>query len=455
MHAVVTNETALRAEIEELRKRYTDTKDLYREVAILLFFRHGQTPTTNRLYQLVRKGSMNTVTAALSAFWGTLRERSRVQIDHPAIPDELKAAAGDLVQVLWEKANVAAKAEFEAAGADAGAEANAKVVMAQQSQRQAELALDQAQREQLALDDRLKLKTEEQAATLTAIQTEKREHGATTARLEETRAEVESLRQALGDARRDFAAELDKARAAMTLAEERLDAAERRALLEIDRERTLKGKAEEETARLRTSLATAEEKSNIRAQADAAELGQLRGKLQSIEADLSKRETDLAGMRKEISTLESSIARRDGEVVAARAHAANMENALRAYAKFAEHGHATVHMALQAYQSVCAQWKLTNAEMLTLLGATSAKQLVDWTQSVQPIPDEINERIIAAISIHRYLHMIFSDAAIADEWIRKKNSGELFDGRCAIDLMLKPDGLGLVRQYLAAQAAGN
>ncbi|MBL8524203.1 MAG: DUF2384 domain-containing protein, partial [Betaproteobacteria bacterium] len=35
------------------------------------------------------------------------------------------------------------------------------------------------------------------------------------------------------------------------------------------------------------------------------------------------------------------------------------------------------------------------------------------------------------------------------------NSGELFDGRSALDLMLKPDGLGRVRQYLAAQAAGN
>lgn len=451
MHAAVTSETALQADIEELRKRYPDTKDLYREAAILLFFRHGQTPTTNRLYQLVRKGSMNTVTAALSTFWETLRERSRVQIDHPAIPDELKTAAGDLVQVLWEKASVTAKAEFEAAGV----EANAKVATAQQTQRQAELALDQTQREKSALEDQLKLKTEERAAALTATQAEQREHGATTARLEESRAEVEALRQALGDARRDFATELDKARAAMALADERFDAAERRALLEIDRERTLKGKAEEETARLRASLAAADEKSNARAQADAAELGQLRGKLQSIEADLSKREVDLAGMRKEVATLESAVARSEGEVVAARAHATKTENVLHAYAKFAEHGHGAVHMALQAYQHVAARWKLTDVETLKLLGATSAKQLVDWTLGVQPIPGEVNERLIAAISIHRYLHTIFSDAAIADGWIRRKNSEELFGGQRAVDLMLKPNGLSLVRQYLAAQAAGN
>ncbi len=33
---------------------------LYREVCGLLFFRYGVTPTANKLYSLVRKGSMGT-----------------------------------------------------------------------------------------------------------------------------------------------------------------------------------------------------------------------------------------------------------------------------------------------------------------------------------------------------------------------------------------------------------
>lgn len=55
MRAATANEAAHLADVEELRKRFPNTRDLYREAAILLFFRHGQTPPTNRHYQLVRK----------------------------------------------------------------------------------------------------------------------------------------------------------------------------------------------------------------------------------------------------------------------------------------------------------------------------------------------------------------------------------------------------------------
>ena len=56
-------------EIERLRGQFTETQELYREVCVLLFFRHGITPTANRLYQLVRKGSMSAPAEALRAFW--------------------------------------------------------------------------------------------------------------------------------------------------------------------------------------------------------------------------------------------------------------------------------------------------------------------------------------------------------------------------------------------------
>ena len=35
----------LQAEIETLRSKFADTQELYREVCVLLFFRHGITPT--------------------------------------------------------------------------------------------------------------------------------------------------------------------------------------------------------------------------------------------------------------------------------------------------------------------------------------------------------------------------------------------------------------------------
>ncbi|MBC7957355.1 MAG: DNA-binding protein [Cytophagales bacterium] len=88
----------LQTEIDELRSKFTDTQELYREVCTLLFFRHGITPTANKLYQLVRKGSMSAPADALSRFWETLREKSRVRIEHPDLPAELRDAAGPLSQ---------------------------------------------------------------------------------------------------------------------------------------------------------------------------------------------------------------------------------------------------------------------------------------------------------------------------------------------------------------------
>ena len=103
----------LPAEIETLRDKFTDTQQLYREVCALLFFRHGITPTANRLYQLVRKGSMSAPAKALNDFWKTLREKSRMRIEHPDLPVELSAAAGEFVGQIWAHARRAAEAELE------------------------------------------------------------------------------------------------------------------------------------------------------------------------------------------------------------------------------------------------------------------------------------------------------------------------------------------------------
>lgn len=117
-----SHDTQIAAEIEELRARHSDTRELYREVCVLLFFRFGITPTANRLYQYVRKGSMSTPAQVLAQFWSDLRERSRVRIDHPDLPPALREAAGELVLELWGQAREAAARGFEAQSAEAAAE---------------------------------------------------------------------------------------------------------------------------------------------------------------------------------------------------------------------------------------------------------------------------------------------------------------------------------------------
>ncbi len=64
--ASTVEDQALQADIAALRGRFTDTRELYREVCALLFFRYGVTPTANKLYSLVRKGRGLLVFSAIS-----------------------------------------------------------------------------------------------------------------------------------------------------------------------------------------------------------------------------------------------------------------------------------------------------------------------------------------------------------------------------------------------------
>ncbi|KPD16351.1 ATPase, partial [Burkholderia sp. ST111] len=110
MSDVLSPDAALATEIERLKAAFPKTRELYREVCALMFFRFGITPTANRLYQLVKRGSMGTPTQVLGEFWTDLREKSRVRIDHPDLPADLGAAAGELVATLWTRATASAGA---------------------------------------------------------------------------------------------------------------------------------------------------------------------------------------------------------------------------------------------------------------------------------------------------------------------------------------------------------
>ena len=104
------NETnQIQAEVERLRAQFPDTQELYREVSALLFFRYGITPTANKLYQLVRKGSMSAPAEALNKFWETLREKSRIRIEHPDLPESLRDAAAAMLTTVWQQAQTQAK----------------------------------------------------------------------------------------------------------------------------------------------------------------------------------------------------------------------------------------------------------------------------------------------------------------------------------------------------------
>ena len=232
----------LAQDIEQLRTQFPRTQDLYREVCVLLFFRHGITPTANRLYQLVKKGSMSAPAEALARFWATLRDKSRVRIEHPDLPAELQSATGELAAALWMRAADMAQEQL----ATAQHEAQLSVADAQTRQRQAEAERDRLRQEltgsAAALDGaQIRITELEQALAISVAAASTFQEQVRLAQQGE-----HHLQQALETARRDFAFELDKLRADGTLAQERLRGAETRALREIERERQAAARLQKE-----------------------------------------------------------------------------------------------------------------------------------------------------------------------------------------------------------------
>lgn len=249
-------DTQIQADVDELRKTVSDTAALYREVCTVLFFRYGITPSANKLYQYVRKGSMSAPADALAKFWADLREKSRVRIQHPDLPDALKLAAGDLVGNLWLQAQTAAqdslavfRSESQSAVAAALAEKDAST--RDLSAAQAELATI---RETLATSADRVLQLERELAA------EHAQNEGLTRQLSSAVRQQTALEAALAEARRDFSGELEKLRTTLQSAEERSEAGQKRALLEIDRERLVAGKLQKELLQARQLQADTEQR---------------------------------------------------------------------------------------------------------------------------------------------------------------------------------------------------
>jgi chromosome segregation ATPase len=282
MDASPALEAQLYTEIEQLRTQFPRTQELYREVCVLLFFRHGIPPTANRLYQLVKKGSMNAPAEALRLFWATLREKSRVRIEHPDLPAELQSATGELAAALWTRAVDMAQGQLAASQL----EAQRSVADAQARQAQAEAERDQVRQEltgsAAALDAAQTRITELDQALAVAVAAA----SALQDQLGLAQQGEQQLQRALETARYDFASELDKLRADGKLAQERLKAAEKRALIEIDRER-------QAAARLHKELDVADRK---------AEQGSTRQR-----DEVQKLQAQVGDLRQQVGVLEGKL----------------------------------------------------------------------------------------------------------------------------------------------------
>lgn len=307
----MNTESKIIAEIEALKVHGLDTQDLYREVCTILFFRYGITPTANKLYQFVRKGSMSAPAEALARFWSDLREKSRVRIEHPDLPDGLRAAAGELVASLWSQAQASAQdslAIFRQEAQEKVTEALQAVATADQARVAAEAELNQTREALRAANERILVLERNLAGELARSRSFEQQ-------IESGRHRQTTLEVALTEARKDYSAELEKSRQELRRTEERLDASEKRALLEIDHERQMTIKAQRELLHLKNSSLENEEQLRFELASSKAELANVRqklgvaeGKQDELRAGNEKQLEEMAALRLNLSKQETQLA---------------------------------------------------------------------------------------------------------------------------------------------------
>lgn len=256
----MSTESEILAEVELLKAKFSDTRTLYREVCVLLFFRHGITPTANKLYQHVRRGSMNVPTEELAKFWDDLRHKARVDIEHPDLPDEVKATAAEAIAALWRQASEVARTEL----AGARLELQADAERAREAQAAAELASREAQESIEQLRSEIARRDEAIRAAQADLEAERRAHAGAQGRAQELQSQLEQARQQQQRQQEAFSADLAKARGDIEAAQERASAAERRALLEIEQERQARARADKTADSMREKLGEAESRERQR-----------------------------------------------------------------------------------------------------------------------------------------------------------------------------------------------
>ncbi len=93
-------------------------------------------------------------------------------------------------------------------------------------------------------------------------------------------------------------------------------------------------------------------------------------------------------------------------------------------------------VAIKAFLALSKAWGLSNAEAAALIGV-SASSLDRIKRGYRPtLSQDQLTRVSALIGVFKGLHLLFADAT-ADEWVRRTNSGPLFDRQTPIEAMIE------------------
>ncbi|MFC7462044.1 DNA-binding protein [Hydrogenophaga defluvii] len=154
-------------------------KEKSRLAASILFFEHGVYPSAKAVLECTQQGSLTDINRDVQEFWRDLREKTKVHLDAPALPDDLLASFSEGLRAVWDLANSKANEGLDALRRDA----EDKVSVSEQR-------VDEARRAQLLVEARIQEVEQE-------LRGERERREAAETRAEVQSAEIESLNNSI------------------------------------------------------------------------------------------------------------------------------------------------------------------------------------------------------------------------------------------------------------------
>jgi hypothetical protein len=93
--------------------------------------------------------------------------------------------------------------------------------------------------------------------------------------------------------------------------------------------------------------------------------------------------------------------------------------------------------AIETFLGLCGIWRLTTKQAIALLGEGSERtwfriKAKEWEGVLSQ--DSLT-RVSALVGLYKGLHLIFSEA-LANEWVRRGNTEDIFEGASPLDYMI-------------------
>jgi hypothetical protein len=274
----------------------------------------GERPTIERVRQKIGRGSPNTVSPMLDAWFKGLGRRLQdpgAFAPAPDVPDPVLQAA----QHFWEVAQAESRRDVDARIAVGLADAEARVDEAVRDVAKAQAAAAGASARVEALEG-------EVTRARAALDAERLDHRGTATQLEGAAARCGALETQVAELRQAVIDERARADQAIVAANERSDGAERRAAMEIEGERMLRvrvEKAAQVTAKkfeavLREQIA-ATERMNAAEDRITAFRVQANQREQELQGTLKRRDAQIHDLQAELAQVQSALARAAGQDV--------------------------------------------------------------------------------------------------------------------------------------------